>query len=79
MPVVEYEKLSQKAGEAKPSVKIKERVMSAREKQKARAEKLGLQNKSEKLNSQISAKGNCPVGAPFRLLHQTFKFFRQTT
>ncbi len=56
VPVVEYEKLSQKGGGGEASVKIKERVMSAREKQKARAEKLGLQNKSEKLNSQISAK-----------------------
>ena len=35
-------------------------------KNKKRAEKLGLQNKSEKLNSQISAK-EIAIGAPFRL------------
>ncbi len=53
VPVVEYEKLSQKGGGGETSLKIKERVMAARERQKARSQKL---NVSEKLNSQISAK-----------------------
>lgn len=53
VPVVEYEKLSQKGGEGETSVKIKDRVILARERQKARSQKL---NVNEKLNSQISAK-----------------------